>query len=311
MKAARMHRYGGPEVVVVDEVERPVPGLGEVLVRVVAAAVNPVDWKIREGYMTSTLPIEFPYTFGCDLAGTVEEVGEGVSHFLVGDPVFGYPNLLRCGAFAEYACLKQEELAKSPASVSLEEAAAIPVAVMTAYDGLFTYGKLTAGQRVLILGGAGGVGSAAVQLAKWKGAEVFATASSRNQQWLRELGAIPIDYASQATADHAREVDLILDCVGPETGLAALPSIKWGGAYVTTAYALPDAAQLARYGAIPFLFGIQPSGERLAEIAQIVDEGALRLTVEKVFSLEEAAVALSTSQAGRTRGKLLIRPSSN
>ena len=150
-----------------------------------------------------------------------------------------------------------------------------------------------------------------MQLAKWKGAEVFATASSRNQQWLRELGAIPIDYASQATADHAREVDLILDCVGPETGLAALPSIKWGGAYVTTAYALPDAAQLAQYGAIPFLFGIQPSGERLAEIAQIVDEGALRLTVEKVFSLEEAAVALSTSQAGRTRGKLLIRPSSN
>ena len=110
MKAARMHRYGGPEVVVVDDVEPPVPGSGEVPVRVVAAAVNPVDWKIREGYMSDMLPIEFPYTFGCDVAGTVEEVG-GVSRFLVGNPVFGYPNLLRCGAFAAYACLKQEDLA--------------------------------------------------------------------------------------------------------------------------------------------------------------------------------------------------------
>ena len=178
---------------------------------------------------------------------------------------------------------------------------------MTAYDGLFTYGKLTAGRRVLILGGAGGVGSAAVQLAKWKGAEVFATASSRNQQRLRELGAIPIDNASQATADHAREADLIPDCVGPVTGLAALPSIK-GDTYVTTAYALPDAVRLAQYGAIAFLSGIQPSGERLADI---VDQGALRLTVEKVFSLEDAAAALSTSQAGRTCGKLLIWPLSN
>ena len=311
MKAARMHRYGGPEVVVVEEIDWPVPARGKVLVRVAAAAVNPVDWKIREGYMSSMLPIEFPYTLGCDVAGTVEEVGAGVTRFQPGDSVFGYPNLLRCGAFAEYVCLEEQELAKAPSSIRLEDSAALPVAVMTAYDGLFTYGNLQAGQRVLILGGAGGVGSSAVQLAKWKGAEVFATASAKNQQWLRDLGATPIDYGSQATADHAREVDLILDCVGVASGVAALPSLKFGGTYVTTSYVLPEADQLAPHGAIAHLFGIQPSGERLEEIAQIVDQGVVRLVVERVFPLEEVAAALAASQAGRTRGKLLIQPSSN
>lgn len=129
MKAARMHRYGGPEVVVVEEIDRPVPAMGTVLVKVSAAAVNPVDWKIREGHMSSILPIEFPYTLGCDLAGRVEEIGSGVTRFKIGDSVFGYPNLLRCGSFAEYVCIEEQELAKAPRSIRIEEAAALPVAV--------------------------------------------------------------------------------------------------------------------------------------------------------------------------------------
>jgi len=311
MKAARIHRYGGNEVVVIEEIAMPIAGLGEVLVKVHGAAVNPVDWKIREGYMSQMLPVEFPYTLGCDVSGTIVSLGAGVSSFTVGDAVFGYPNLMRCGAFAEAIVMQASELANAPQSIELAHAAALPVAVITAYDGLFTHGGLQAAQRVLILGGAGGVGSAAIQLAKWRGAEVFATASARNQNALRSLGANPIDYGSQATADLVRDVDLIFDCVGVESGIAALPSLKRGGTYVTTVYALPEPTMLAQYDARPVMFGIQPSGGRLAEIAAIVDQGGLKMAIDQVFSLDQTAEALAASQAGRTRGKILIRPESN
>lgn len=311
MKAARMHRYGGKEVVEVEQVDIPQPGPNEVLVKVAAAGVNPVDWKIREGYMQQVLPIQFPYTLGCDLAGTVESVGEAVTRFSVGDRVFGYPSLMRCGAFAELATILESELAHAPASVDLEMSAALPVACITAFDGLFTHGALAAGERVLILGGSGGVGSLAIQMAVGVGAEVFATASARNQDWLKGLGATPINYGSQTTADVVRDVDLILDCVGVESGLAALPSLKAGGRYVTTVYALPPEDALAQYGAKASMYGIQPSGERLREIAAMVDQGKLRMAIDTVYTLDQVPEALAASQAGRTRGKLLIRTSSN
>lgn len=311
MKAARIHRYGGNEVVVVEEVEEPKPGPLEVLVRVAAAGVNPVDWKIRDGRMRDQLPIRFPYTLGCDLSGTVLSVGDGVTQFAPGDKVFGYPSLMRCGAFAEASCMLESELAHAPTSVSLEEAAALPVAAITAHDGLFKYGSLESGQRVLILGGSGGIGSAAIQMARGKGAEVFSTASTRNQDWLQAMGATAIDYTTQSTFDVVRDVDLILDCVGVESGIAALPSIKAGGRYVTTVYSLPHAEILARYRATPKMFGIQPSGERLREIAELVDAGILNMAIETIFELRQTADALAASQQGRTRGKLLIRMSSN
>ncbi len=306
-----MHRYGGNEVVVVEEVDHPVPGPHEVLIRVAAAGVNPVDWKIREGYMRDVLPIRFPYTFGCDLSGTVEAVGENVTQFSKGARVFGYPSLMRCGAFAEAVTLHESELAHAPESIALEDSAALPVAGITAYDGLFTNGALQAGQRVLILGGTGGVGSAAVQMAKHKGAEVFATASARNQNWLAALGATPINYGSQATSEVVRNVDLILDCVGVESGIAALPSLKPGGRYVTTVYALPPLEILNRFEAQPAMFGIQPSGERLRQIAGLVDQGLLKMAIDTIYSLDQAAEALAASKAGRARGKLLIRTSPN
>ncbi len=311
MKAARMHRYGGKEVVVVEQVDFPNAGPNEVLVRIAAAGVNPVDWKIREGYMHQVLPIQFPYTLGCDLAGTVEAVGQGVTRFAVGDRVFGYPSLMRCGAFAEAATILESELAHAPESIELEMSAALPVACITAYDGLFTHGALEAGQRVLILGGSGGVGSLAIQMATEAGAEVYATASIRNQEWLTALGAIAIDYGSQSTSDVVTDVDLILDCVGVDSGVAALPSLKAGGRYVTTVYALPSVEILAQYGAKSAMYGIQPSGERLREIAAMVDQGKLKMAIDSVFSLDQVAEALAASQAGRTRGKLLIRTSSN
>ena len=165
--------------------------------------------------------------------------------------------------------------------------------------------------KVLILGGSGGVGSLAIQMAAGAGAEVYATASIRNQDWLRALGAIAIDYGSQSTADVVRDVDLILDCVGVDSGVAALPSLKAGGRYVTTVYALPPAEILAQYGAKSAMYGIQPSGERLREIAAMVDQEKLKMAIDSVFSLDQVAEALAASQAGRTRGKLLIRTSAN
>lgn len=310
MKAARIHRYGGNEVVVLDEVPVPSPGPGEVFVRIRGAAVNPVDWKLREGYL-SQLTLTFPYTLGCDLAGIVEAVGEGVTRFAVGDAVYGYPSLLRGGAFAEGAILLEDELALAPKTVPLEQAAALPVAAITAYEGLITYGELQAGQRVLVLGGAGGVGSAAVQLARWKGAEVFATASTRNQEFVRSLGATPIDYTKQSPADVVQDVDLVFDTVGVASAEAALPCLKEGGVLVSSVYALPEDAVLGSFGVRAVMFGIQPSGKLLTSIAEMVDLGALKVFIEREFSIDETATALALSQTGRTRGKLLIRPSSN
>lgn len=306
-----MHRYGGNEVVVLEEVECGNPGPEEVLVAVHAAGVNPVDWKIREGAMQRVLPLSFPYTFGCELSGVVQEVGKNVKRFRKGDAVFGYPNLVRSGAFAEQALMLEQELALAPASIPVPEAASLPVAVMTAMEGLYSYGRLEKGQRVLILGGSGGVGSAAIQLARRLGADVFATASHRNQQWLRDLGATPIDYTLQQTMDVVREVDLIFDTVGAESGIAALPSLRMGGRYVSSVYALPPAEVLGTRQAEAAVYGILPSAERLANIAAMVDSGELRMWIDRRFSLDEVPLALEASQSGRTRGKLLIQIAGN
>jgi NADPH:quinone reductase-like Zn-dependent oxidoreductase len=308
MYAARIHRYGALDEVVVEECAEPVAGAGELVVRVAAAGVNPVDWKIASGGMRQVLPIEFPYTLGCDFAGVVEMVGGGVSGFVAGDAVFGYPSLLRSGAFAEKLRVGVGEIAKVPEGVSLEQAAALPVASITAHDGLVTHGKLTAGESVLVLGGAGGVGSAAVQLAVHLGARVYATASGRNREYVESLGATVIDYGSQRTEDVVRDVDLLLDCVGPEAGAAALGSLRRGGRFVTTVYALPPAGLFEALEVVPKLFGILPSAERLESIRPLAAAGKLVLHLDGRFGLQEARVALERSMAGRTRGKLLILP---
>jgi NADPH:quinone reductase-like Zn-dependent oxidoreductase len=308
MKAARIHQYGGHDEIRIDDVELPAPGPTQVRVRIAAAAVNPVDWKISTGAMKAVLPLEFPYTLGCDLAGVVEAVGEAVSEFAPGDAVFGYPHLSRSGAFAEAALVEANELAPAPRTIPLEEAAALPVAAMTAWDGLVVHGEIQAGQRVVVLGGAGGVGSAAVQLARWRGAEVFATTSTRNLEFVRDLGAAVIDYTSQAVAELVRDADIVFDTVGPVAALEAAATLKPGGLLISSVYALPDKALLEPYGIRTKLYGIFPSGERLREIAAIVDGGHIRLPVQQTFTLHEIAAAFAASQSGRTRGKLLIKP---
>jgi NADPH:quinone reductase-like Zn-dependent oxidoreductase len=308
IRAARIHSFGGPEVLQIDTIELLPPAPGQVLVKVTAAGVNPVDWKLREGYLRDVVPIQFPYTLGCDVSGTIEAVGAGVAHLSPGEKVFGYPNLSHSGAFADALVMAAHELAPAPTNIPLKEAAAIPVAAITAAEGLFVHGQLQAGQRVLILGGAGGIGSAAIQLARFRGAQVYATASTRNQNFLRQLGATPIDYSHQATVDVAAGVDLILDTVGAETGAPALASLRPGGRYVTCVYQLPPAELLEANQISAAMYGIQPSGERLAEIATIVESGGLRMPIEREFPLTETVAALNASQSGRTRGKLLIVP---
>ena len=307
MKAVRIHGYGGPEVVRVEEIPVPVPGPGQLLVKVAAAGVNPVDWKIRNGGLSANLPIPFPYTLGCDFSGTVEAVGPGTSRYIAGDAVYGYPSLLRSGAYAEYIVAEELECAPAPTSIPLAHAAAVPVAAITACEGLFVHGKLQAGETVLILGGAGGVGSMAVQFARQNGAMVYATASTRNQQYLRELGATPIDYTTTRPADVVT-AELVFDLVGGSVRPDSFHALKPGGRYVTPVHPVPTAQQLAPWQATGAAYGIQPSSEELAEIAARIDRGHLHIEVETTFPLERVGEALALSEAGRTRGKILLIP---
>src|SRR5947208_8170894 len=205
MKAIRIHNYGGPKVLHYEDAPRPKPQAGEVLIRVHAAGVNPIDWKVREGHMKDFWPHKFPLSLGWDLSGVVEELGPGpaaAGRFKIGDEVYSLPDPTRNGAYADYIVVREPELALKPKSLHHSRAAAVPLAALTAWQSLFDTAQLQPGQRVLIHAGSGGVGHLAVQLAKWKGAYVFATASTKTQDLLRELGVDePIDYTQQRFED--------------------------------------------------------------------------------------------------------------
>src|SRR3989449_6833923 len=234
MKAIRIHNYGGPEVLQYEDAPRPQPQAGEILVRVHAAGVNPIDWKVREGHMKDFWPHKFPLILGWDLSGVVEELGRGVSRFKIGDEVYSLPDPTRDGAYADYIVVREPELALKPNSLHHIRAAAVPLAALTAWQSLFDTAQLQPGQRVLIHAGSGGVGHFAVQLAKWKGAYVFATASSKNQELLRRLRVDDaIDYTKQKFEDFARDVDVVLDTIGGETQERSWSVLKRGGNLVS------------------------------------------------------------------------------
>jgi NADPH:quinone reductase-like Zn-dependent oxidoreductase len=218
MKAIRIHNYGGPEVLQYEDAPSSKPAPGEVLIRVHAAGVNPADWKVREGHFRQLVQHKFPLILGWDLSGVIEEVGPGVSKFKKGDEVFSKPDGSRDGAYAEYVVVRESEVALKPKSLHHVYAAAVPLAGITAWQALFDVGQLKRGQRVLIHGGSGGVGHFAVQFAKWKGAHVIATASTKNQQLLQEIGVDqPIDYTTQRFEQITRNVDVVLDTIGGDT----------------------------------------------------------------------------------------------
>ncbi|HEY3705547.1 MAG TPA: NADP-dependent oxidoreductase [Terracidiphilus sp.] len=303
MKAVRIHQYGGPEVLLLDEIAQPAPGPGQVLVRVRAAGVNPVDWKIRAGYMKEVMPVELPVTLGFDFSGEIEAQGPGVNQFKQGDPVYG----TAMGTFAEYVVTGVAELAPKPHSLDHAQAASIPVGAKTAWQALFDVGGLTSGGKVLIHGAAGSVGSFAVQLAKAKGAYVYGTASGRNLDYLKELGVDePIDYQSTKFEDVARDVDVVLDTQGGETQQRSFAALKKGGTLVSIVQP-PSQEEAAKHGVKAMFLGSQPNVEQLIEIARLVDAGKLKTAVEAVLPLEEAARALEVSQAGHVRGKIVLK----
>ncbi|HXX28393.1 MAG TPA: NADP-dependent oxidoreductase [Terriglobales bacterium] len=308
MKAVRIHNYGGPEVLRFEDAPRPTPGSGELLIRVHAAAVNPVDSKIRAGYFQDIFQYALPLIPGWDVSGVVEATGPGVSKFKQGDEVYARPDLARNGAYAEYAVVKETETALKPSSIDHVHAAAIPIVASTAWQALFDRGALGKGQRVLIHGAAGGVGSFAVQLAKWKGAHVIGTASTRNQAFLRELGVDePIDYEKTRFDDVVKDVDVVFDTIGGETRSRSWKVLKKGGILVSIVGPPPSEEEAAKHGVRFAFFSAQPDASLLVAIAKLVDSGQIKPLVETVLPLAEARQAHELTQSGHTRGKIVLK----
>jgi NADPH:quinone reductase-like Zn-dependent oxidoreductase len=306
MKAIRVHEYGGPEVLRYEEAPRPEPGPGEVLVRIRAAGVNPVDWKVREGHRREALAYRMPFVPGWDVSGVVEAIGPNVTLLTKGDEVYGYPSVVRNGAYAEYAVVPEAELALKPRSIDHVLAASVPIAALTAWQGLFDAGGLRTDQKVLIHGGAGGVGSFAVQLARWKGAFIVATASGRNQEFLRNLGAdLTIDYEKTRFDRLVCDADVVFDTIGNETLQRSWKVLKKGGVLVSTVEE-PSAEKAAAHGVRAVLVSTRADTAELAEIAKLVDAGMVRPIVEAVFPLNEARRAQELSQTGHARGKIVL-----
>jgi len=307
MKAIRIHNYGGPEVLHYEDAPRPEPQAGEVLVRVHAAGVNPIDWKVREGHVKDFWHHKFPLILGWDLSGVVEELGRGVSRFKIGDEVYSVPDPNRDGAYAEYIVVRESELALKPKSLHHIRAAAVPLAALTVWQSLFDTAQLQPGQRVLIHAGSGGVGHLAVQLAKWKGAYVFATASTKNKDLLRKLSVDePIDYTQQRFEDVARNIDVVLDTIGGETQERSWSVLKKGGNLVSLVQP-PSEEKAKELGVRAVFVGVQANGEQLAEIAKIIDSGKLAPVIDRILPLSEAGRAHELSQSGHVRGKIGLR----
>ena len=304
MRAVRFHEYGPPAVLVVDAVDRPEPKPGEVLIKVRAAGVNPIDWKFRAGYLKQFMPLVLPYTPGLDVAGTVEVLGDGVTEFTVGDRVFGRG----AGTYADFAVAPATTIARIPEGVSFEQAAPLHVGGETAWVGLFDTAHLEAGQRLLVQAGAGGVGAIAVQLGHWKGAYVIATASTANVEFVRSLGADEvIDYTSVNVEDAVHDVDVVLDIVGGEVTAHLWSVLKPGGLMVAVAGA-PDTKTAEARGVRTAGVAHPPETRPvLEELARLVVSGDLKPQVGHVFPLEEAAQAHALSETGHGRGRILLK----
>jgi NADPH:quinone reductase-like Zn-dependent oxidoreductase len=309
MKAVRIHNYGGPEVLQYEEAPRPQPQAGEVLIRVHAAGVNPIDWKVREGHMKDSWPHKLPLIPGWDLSGVVEELGRGASRFKIGDEVYSVPDPTRDGAYADYIVVRESELALKPNSLHHIRAAVVPLAALTAWQALFDTAQLQSGQRVLIHAGSGGVGHLAVQLATWRGASVFSTASTTNQDFLRELAVDePIDYTQQRFENVARNIDVVLDTIGGETQERSWSVLKKGGVLVSLVQT-PSEEKAKALGVRGTFVAGHPSGTQLAEIAKIIDSGKLAPVIDRILPLSEVRRAHELSQSGHTHGKIALRVS--
>ena len=306
MKAVRIHAYGGPEVLHHEDVPMPVFAADDILIRVRAAAVNPVDWKIREGYLQGFLKHQLPLILGWDVSGEVVEAGSEVTAFKVGDEIYARPDIERDGAYAEYIAVKAGEAARKPATLDHNHAAAVPLTALTAWQALVDAAQLRAGQTVLIHAAAGGVGSLAVQLAKAKGARVIATASAVNIGLVAELGADQfIDYTKTRFEDVVSDVDVVFDTIGGDTQERSWQVLKPGGILVSVVSPPPEATAAARGARSAFVF-VRPDGQQLSAIAELIDAGQMKPILHTVLPLAEARQAQAISQGGHARGKIVL-----
>ncbi len=307
MKAVCIYAYGDASVLVYEDAPRPHPGDGEVLVRVHAAGINPVDWKIREGHLKEMLHHTFPLVLGWDVSGVVEDVGAHITHLKVGDEVFSRPDIARDGAYAEFIVIKESEVALKPKSIDHIHAAALPLAGLTAWQTLFDAAALLPGQRVLIHAAAGGVGHIAVQLAKWKGAQVIGTAAAHNHEFLRKLGVDQaIDYDTQRFEEVVEPVDVVLDTMGGEIQARSWKVLKRGGMLVSIVN--PPSGEIAAAQGVrqAFVF-TQPNAAQLIGIAKLVDTEYLKAVVETILPLSDATRGQELSERGHQRGKIVLR----
>jgi NADPH:quinone reductase-like Zn-dependent oxidoreductase len=314
MKAIRIDEFGGTEVLKLVEVERPVPAADEILVKVYASGVNLVDCVIRSGTNdTFKSFLKLPLTLGCDLAGIVEEVGSGVTKFKKGDQVYGCPNFPGDGSYAEYCAAKAGQFALKPKSISFNEAAGVPLAALVAWAGLFELGHLQAGQRLLIHGASGGIGSFAVQFAKAKGAYVIGTTSSNNIEFLKQIGADEVvNYKTQNFEELLKEIDVVFDASPLRDNnerLKGISVLKDAGIFVSVNVDFPfdDAVKeaLAHKNARGEMVASQKH-ENLSEIAKLIDEGKVSVTISQVYPLDQVAWAQEESVTGHVRGKLVL-----
>lgn len=303
MKTVMINAYGDESVLNYTDVARPEPKADEVLVKVHAAGVNPVDWKIRDG-LGERFGLKFPISLGGEIAGTIEKIGDDVRDFKEGDEVYG---IIASGGYSEYAIAKIGDIAPKPQSLDFENAAAIPLGALTAWQAIFDLANLSSGQRILITGASGGVGSLAVQLAKAKGAYVIGTASGRNEEFVRSLGADEfVDYTRQNFEEVVREVDVVFDAVGGDTFEKAFQTLKKGG-FLVTAVEFPSEEKAREFGVKVARVHCKPNAEQLAAISELVDEGKLKAHVENVLPLSQIKRAHELSKAGHTRGKIILR----
>jgi NADPH:quinone reductase-like Zn-dependent oxidoreductase len=305
MKAVVAHEYGAPEVLKFEEVPRREPNEDEALVRVIASSVNPADPLTLSGKYAREFGTHLPLIPGYDIAGVVEKTGANVAKLKVGDAVYGYPTF--GGGWAEYITVKEWEVAAKPKSLNFVESAAVPMGALTSWQALVDVAKLQPGQTVLIHGGSGGVGSFAIQIAKARGARVIATASTANQDLLKQLGAdVAVDYTKTKFEDVAKDVDAVLDPVGKETLARSYGVVKKGG-IVMSLVARPDPAEIKKRGIRGAGISVHPDAEDLAEIAQLIDAGKIKPIVTQVLPLSEAIAAQQQAATHHTRGKVVLR----
>jgi NADPH:quinone reductase-like Zn-dependent oxidoreductase len=305
MKAAIIKEYGAP--IEISDAPQPALLADSVLIEVHAASVNPVDGIVQAGYLKEMMPITFPFTMGFDVSGIVVEVGDQVSKFKKGDEVFSRPNGMQAGTIAEYAVIKEEELAFKPSNIGHQEAASIPLVGLTAWQALVAKGTLQKGQKVLIHAGSGGVGTLAIQMAKHLGAEVATTTSATNAEMVKNLGAdVVIDYKTQKFEEELSDYDLVFDMMGGEIMEKSFKILKKGGCLVSIKG--EDSKGLAeQYGVRFEAFFMWPSGEMLSQLAQLISDGALKPIIDRTFSIDQIQEAYGYLQTGRAKGKIVIQ----